>query len=151
VQTAEVKPGLLQIPLPPPPPPPPPATPPPSNQRRRTIAGRTDRDIAVTMYAEGFRQKIETGAKIDALQGVAPGSYENPLVTVALRRDGSVEGVTIDRSSGNAQVDEAVRRIVMSLGPYARFPPGMTQDYDVVEIRRVWTFDVAVRLFAGGR
>jgi TonB family protein len=146
-----VKPGLLQIPLPPPPPPPPPPPTTASNPRRRTIAGRTDRDIAVTMYAEGFRQKIETGAKLDALQGVAPGSYENPLVTVALRRDGSVEGVTIDRSSGNAQVDDAVRRIVMSLGPYARFPSGMTQDYDVVEIRRVWTFDVAVRLFAGGR
>ena len=103
------------------------------------------------MYAEAWRQKIELNATLDLLKGVPPGSYENPVVTVALRSDGSVEGVTVQRSSGVGQVDEAVRRLVELHAPYARFSPGMAQDYDVLEIRRVWTFDAAVRLFPPGR
>jgi TonB family protein len=107
--------------------------------------------MGVTMYAEGWRQRIETNATLELLKGTQPGSYENPVVTVALRSDGSVENVIIERTSGVPQVDDAVRRIVQSLAPYPRFPSGLAQDYDVIEIRRVWTFDVAVRLFAGGR
>jgi TonB family protein len=103
------------------------------------------------MLAEAWRQRVETNASPELPPGVQAGSYTDPLVTVALRSDGTVEGVVIDRSSGNPQVDEAVRRIVMSLAPYPRFPGDLAQDYDVIEIRRVWTFGVAVRLFVGGR
>jgi hypothetical protein len=39
----------------------------------------------------------------------------------------------------------------MLLSPFSPFPPGLSMDYDVVEIRRTWTFDTAVRLFSGGR
>jgi TonB family protein len=123
----------------------------PPGPRRRLILGRTDRDPALVMYAEAWRQKIEINARLDLLKGVAPGSYENPLVTVALRADGTVESVTINRSSGVEQVDDAVRKLIELHGPYARFPAGMAQDYDVVEIRRVWSFDAAVRLFPGTR
>jgi TonB family protein len=73
------------------------------------------------------------------------------VVTVALRSDGSVESVTLTRSSGLQQVDDAVRAMVRGAGPYARFPAELAQNYDVVEIRRVWTFDIAVRLFPAGR
>jgi len=90
-------------------------------------------------------------ATLDLLKGVKPGSYENPVVTVALRKDGSVENVIINRSSGQPAVDNAVRSIVLSLSPYPPFPADLAQDYDVVEIRREWTFDKAVRLFSGGR
>jgi TolA protein len=135
----EPRPGL-QVPLPL-----------PANPRRRTLIGLTDRDVGAMMYAQGWRQKIELNATLDLLKGLAPGSYQNPVVTVALRSDGSVENVVINRSSGLAQVDDAVRRIVQALAPYPPFPPGLAQDYDVIEIRRVWTFDAAVRLFSGGR
>ena len=68
------------------------------------------------------------------------------MVTVAIRRDGSVESVTFLMSSGSAEVDEAIRRIVRSHEHYGAFPPELARDYDVVEIRRTWHFDVAVRL-----
>jgi len=48
-------------------------------------------------------------------------------------------------------IDEAVRLIVQKLAPYSAFPPDVAREYDVIEIRRVWTFETAVRLFAGGR
>jgi TonB family protein len=129
----------LQVPLPTP------------GLRRRTLINRSDRDPAVVMYAEGWRQKIEINATLDGVKDLPAGSFESPLVTVALRSDGTVESVTVNRSSGSAVVDEAVRRIVQQQSPYARFPPGLAQELDVLEVRRVWTFDAAVRLFPGTR
>ena len=73
------------------------------------------------------------------------------MVTVALRSDGSVESIKFDRPSGVAEFDDAIRRIVQALAPYGAFPPDLASEYDVIEIRRVWTFDIALRLFAGGR
>jgi TonB family protein len=69
------------------------------------------------------------------------------MVTVAIRSDGSVESVTFVLSSGVAEVDEAIRRIVQSHVPYQAFPPGLAREFDVIEIRRTWYFDVAVRLY----
>jgi TonB family protein len=103
------------------------------------------------MYAEKWRQNVELNAAFDLLKQAKTGPYENPVVTVALRSDGTVEGVTINRSSGLAEIDNAVRRIVMLLAPYAPFPGDLAMDIDVLEIRRVWSFDSAVRLFSGGR
>jgi TonB family protein len=103
------------------------------------------------MAAEGWRQKIEQNAPMDVLQAAKSGSYENPVVTVALRQDGSVESVVINRSSGVPAIDNAVRRIVMLLSPFAPFSSDLAVDYDVIEIRRVWTFDTALRLLYGGR
>jgi TonB family protein len=68
------------------------------------------------------------------------------LVTVAIRSDGSVESVTFVVSSGVAEVDAAIRRIVESTRPYLAFPPSLAREFDVVEIRRTWHFDSAVRL-----
>ncbi len=119
--------------------------------RRRTLLARPDRDLRLMMAAEGWRQKIEQNAPFDVFQAAKSGPYENPVVTVALRPDGSVESVVINRSSGVAAVDNAVRRIVLLLSPFPPFPSDLAMDYDVIEIRRVWTFDSAVRLIYGGR
>ena len=56
------------------------------------------------------------------------------------RRDGSVESVIIDRSSGLRDLDERVRRIVHLYAPYSAFPPDLARAYDVIEIRLVWVF-----------
>jgi len=55
--------------------------------------------------------------------------------------------VTFVRSSGVAEIDEAIRRIVQSQLPYTPFPPGLAREFDVIEIRRTWHFDMAIRLF----
>jgi hypothetical protein len=46
-----------------------------------------------------------------------------------------------------AEIDDAIRRIVQSQLPYAAFPPALAREYDVIEIRRTWHFDTAVRLY----
>ena len=103
------------------------------------------------MYAESWRQKIELNAAVEALDRAKSKAHADPVVTVAVRSDGSVENVTFDRTSGVPEIDEAIRRIVLALAPYGAFPPDLANDYDVIEIRRVWTFETAVRLFSGGR
>ncbi len=119
--------------------------------RRTVLYGRTAKDLRLQMVAEGWRQKVEQNAPLDVLQAAKNGPYENPVVTVALRRDGSIESVVINRSSGVPAIDNAVRRIVMMLSPFAPFSSDLAADYDVIEIRRIWTFDTAVRLQYAGR
>ncbi|MBP6336980.1 MAG: energy transducer TonB [Vitreoscilla sp.] len=131
---------MLQVPLPTPP-----------NPRRKLLTSRNERHVAARIYAEGWRQKIEQNASLDLIRGVAVGTFESPVVTVSLNPDGTVESVVINKSSGVAQVDDAVRQIVSSLAPFRAFTPELSQDFDAIEIRYTWTFETAVRLFYGGR
>ena len=55
--------------------------------------------------------------------------------------------MTFVLSSGVADIDEAIRRIVQSQVPYQAFPPGLAREFDVIEIRRTWHFDMAIRLY----
>ena len=73
--------------------------------------------------------------------------HSDPMVTVAIRSDGSVESVIFVRSSGVPAIDEAIRQVIQSQANYPAFSAGLLRDYDVVEIRRTWQFDMAVRLF----
>jgi hypothetical protein len=115
--------------------------------RRRTLIGRTDPDTVLVMYAEAWRRKIELNTTIDLFREALKRPHADPLVTVALRSGGTVEAVTFNRSSGVAEIDEAVRRVVHNQAPYQAFPPDLAREYDVVEIRRTWTFDMAIRLY----
>jgi outer membrane biosynthesis protein TonB len=58
-----------------------------------------------------------------------------------------VESVTFVQSSGVAAIDEAIRRIVHSQTHYQVFPQGLSREYDVIEIRRTWHFDTAIRMY----
>ena len=55
--------------------------------------------------------------------------------------------MTFVSSSGVPAIDEGIERIVRSQANYPAFPPALARQYDVVEIRRTWHFDVAVRLY----
>ena len=83
----------------------------------------------------------------DRVREMSKQSHVDPLVTVAIRSDGSVESVTFVQSSGVAAIDDAIRRIVDSQKPYQVFPPGLAREYDVLEIRRTWHFDMAIWLY----
>ena len=83
----------------------------------------------------------------DMVREAAKQPHTHPLVTVAIRSDGSVESVTFVQSSGVAAIDEAIRRVVHSQTPYQVFPPSLAREFDVIEIRRAWYFDMAIRLY----
>jgi len=118
-----------------------------STARRARLWGRADPNGELVRYAEAWARKIQFNTPVDTVREIAKRPHTQPLVTVAIRSDGSVESVTFVASSGVAEVDEAIRRIVQSHANYPAFPPELARDYDVVEIRRTWHFDVAVRLY----
>lgn len=118
-----------------------------STARRVRLWGRSDPNAELVQYAEAWARKIQFNTSVDTVREVTKRPHINPMVTVAIRSDGSVESVSFVLSSGVAEVDEAIRRIVQSHVPYQAFPPGLARAYDVVEIRRTWKFDMAIWLY----
>ena len=118
-----------------------------STARRARLWGRTDPNVELVQYAEAWARKIQFNTPVDMVREVAKQPHTDPMVTVAIRSDGSVESVTFVVSSGVAEIDEAIRRIVESQTPYQAFPPALAREFDVIEIRRTWHFDAAVRLY----
>lgn len=113
---------------------------------RRAVVGFNERDLPLKMYVESWRQKIERNGALNYPRSWADAVRIDPLVSVAVRSDGTVEDVIIVSSSGRADMDEAVRRIVRVNARYSPFPPQIAERYDVIEIRRVWRFDDALKL-----
>jgi hypothetical protein len=96
-----------------------------SSARRGRLLGRTDTNAELVLYAEAWARKIQLNTAIDTVGELAKRPHAHPLVTVALRRDGSVESVTFVVSSGVAEIDEAIRRIVQTQAPYQAFSPAL--------------------------
>jgi len=115
--------------------------------RRYRLFGRSDPNEEIVRYAESISQKIEQNFTSHLWRDLVKQAHADPVVIVAIRSDGSVESVIFTRSSGVPGIDEAVRRIVDNQRPYPAFPASLARDYDVIEIRRSWHFDVAVRLY----
>jgi TonB family protein len=107
---------------------------------RRALADAARRDVPLRMYIDSVRQKIERNATVSEAQLSSQAVHTDPVVSIAIRSDGSVDDVTILRSSGRADIDEIVRRIVRLNARYAAFPPNVAANYDVIELRRIWTF-----------
>jgi TonB family protein len=118
-----------------------------STARRVRLWGRTDPNAELVQYAEAWARKIESNTLIDTVREVTKRPHTDPMLTVAIRSDGSVESVTFVLSSGVAEVDEAIRQIVQSHVPYRAFPPTLARDVDVIEVRRTWHFDIGIRLY----
>ena len=118
-----------------------------STARRGRLWGRSDANIELVQYAEAWARKIHFNTPVDTVRDVVKLPHTKPMVTVAIRSDGSVESVTFVVSSGVAEVDEAIRRIVQSHLPNSAFPPRLAHEFDVIEVRRTWHFDTAIRLY----
>jgi TonB family protein len=118
-----------------------------SGTRRGRLFGHTDPNAELVLYAEAWARKIQLNPTLDLVREAARRPHSQPVVTVAIRSDGSVESVAFVRSSGVAELDDAVRRIVQSQAPYPAFSPELAGAFDVIEIRRTWHFDTAVRLY----
>jgi len=102
--------------------------------------------MQVELYAAVWRNTIKTNARFDLLQAAKTGPYENPVITVGIRSNGSVDSVTFNKSSGRTEIDEAIRRIIGMLAPFSPFPRELEVDCNVVEFPSIWTFDRAIRL-----
>ncbi|WP_435572617.1 TonB C-terminal domain-containing protein [Massilia sp. LXY-6] len=117
-----------------------------SKLRRGWLFGRADANRDLVLYAETMSQKIEKNMTFEMVRELIKQAYNRPTVTIAVRADGTVEKVSFVTSSGVAAIDEAIRKVIASQAPYGAFPPSLARQYDVIEIRRTWVFDIAIRL-----
>jgi TonB family protein len=118
-----------------------------SSVRRGRIFGRSDANLDLALYAEAWARRVHLNTPPDSFREIASRPHRHPVVTVAVRSDGTVETVTMVVSSGLPELDELVRRLVAAHAPYPPFPPALARQFDVIEIRRTWRFDGAVWLY----
>ena len=117
-----------------------------SSLRRARLFGRSDPNAELLQYAESVARRIQLNTPAQQLRELAERPHRAPLVTVAIRQDGSVESIVFVQSSGHSEVDAAVRALVQGLAPYPAFPPLLASQLDVLEIRRTWVFSSTLSL-----
>lgn len=119
------------------------------NQRpKRKFIGARAEEYRFAQYVEGWRQKVERVGNLNYPESARGKLYGNLVLTVAIRNDGSLERVELNRSSGHKVLDEAALRIVKLAAPYAPFPENIRRDTDILEITRTWSFTGADQIQA---
>ncbi|KAA6185416.1 energy transducer TonB [Thiohalocapsa marina] len=117
-----------------------------SRARRKAISTST-REYRYSSYMEAWRRKVERIGNLNYPEEAArQGLFGALILHVAVRADGSLEGVRVVRSSGHAVLDQAAIRIVQLAAPYAPFPDDIAAETDVLDITRTWQFQRNNRL-----
>ncbi len=107
----------------------------------RTISATSTLALRDAVYLEAWQSKIEHIGTLNYPEEAKRRSIAGRLtVDVALNPDGSVEKITILRSSGHKLLDDAVKRIVQLAAPFAPFSEEMRKDTTLLHIRRTWKF-----------
>ena len=98
-------------------------------------------------YVEDWRQKVERVGNANYPEiARAQKLYGSLVLTVAIKADGRIEAIEVDRGSGKKILDAAALKIVEMAGPYAPFPPDIRNDTDILYITRTWSFTRAGEL-----
>ena len=117
-----------------------------SRARRKAISTAT-REYRYASYMEAWRRKVERIGNLNYPQEARrEGLFGNLILHVAVRADGSLEGVRVIRSSGHPLLDEAAINIVELAAPFAPFPADIKAETDVLDITRTWQFQRNNRL-----
>ena len=108
---------------------------------KRRFLGARAKTAEDALYLEAWRQKVERIGNMNyPTAASAQKLYGTLRLTVSIRADGSVEDITIDKSSGSNLLDEAAINIVNLAAPYAKFSNEMKKTTDILGITRTWTF-----------
>jgi protein TonB len=119
------------------------------NQRpKRRFLGARVEEYRFAQYIEDWRQKVERVGNLNYPESARGKLYGSLVLTVAIKKDGELERVELNRSSGHKVLDEAALRIVRLAAPYAAFPDAVKRDTDILEITRTWAFTSADQLRA---
>lgn len=107
---------------------------------RSSFLGRNPNEIQLSFYSDSWEEKIRRIGNINYPRVPRDSAYGSVVVSVRIRSNGSLESVSILKSSGNREIDQATRRIIEMCAPFAAFPPDLRRNFDVIEVRRTLTF-----------
>ncbi|MGZ5032037.1 MAG: energy transducer TonB [Usitatibacter sp.] len=116
---------------------------------KRKFVGARAQEYRFAQYVDNWRQKIERIGNLNyPEEAKARKLYGSLQLTVAIKADGEVESVEINRSSGQKILDQAAIRIVRLAAPFDRFPENIHSDTDILHITRTWTFTRSEQVLA---
>ncbi len=108
---------------------------------RRKFISATTKEYKYAAYMEAWRSKVERVGNINYPEQARKQGLSGSLVLdVALNPDGSINEITIRRSSGEKVLDDAAIRIVELAAPYGAFPQHIKDETDILHIMRTWQF-----------
>lgn len=111
-----------------------------SRTRRKAVSTAT-REYIYATYMEAWRRKVERIGNLNyPSEARELGLFGSLILHVAVRSDGSLEGIRVVRSSGHDVLDQAAIRIVELAAPFAPFPENIKRETDVLDITRTWQF-----------
>jgi protein TonB len=109
--------------------------------RRKFLNARTQ-EYKYAAYMDAWRAKVERIGNLNYPEEAKRRHLTGSLVLdVALNSDGSVNGITVRRSSGHKLLDDAAVRIVEISAPFAPFTPDIRAETDLLHITRTWKFN----------
>jgi periplasmic protein TonB len=114
---------------------------------RRKFVGARAAETRYALYVESWRQKVERIGNMNYPEQARGKLYGSLRLTVAIKADGSVEYIQVDRPSGHSILDRAAERIVKLAAPFSAFPDNIRRDTDILVITRTWTFARGDRLY----
>lgn len=107
--------------------------------KRKFISANT-REYAYANYMAAWVARVERVGNLNYPDEARRRSLEGHLVlTVAIRRDGSLERIDIIKPSGQPVLDDAAQRIVQIAAPFPPIPPS-EDEVDILHITRTWQF-----------
>jgi protein TonB len=116
---------------------------------KRKFVGARASEYRFAHYVDNWRQKIERIGNLNYPEEAKTRKlYGSLQLTVAIKADGEVESVEVNRSSGHKVLDQAAIRIVRLAAPFDRFPADVRVDTDILHITRTWTFTRADQVVA---
>lgn len=109
--------------------------------KRKFLNARTQ-EYKYAAYMDAWRAKVEYVGNLNyPEEAKRRGLHGNVMLDVAIKEDGSVEGVSILRSSGHKLIDDAAVRIVHLAAPFAAFPSDIRAEINIMHITRTWKFN----------
>ena len=108
--------------------------------RKRQVSAAIHRSTDA-LYLDAWRRKIERIGNLNYPEKAKKDSIFGSLsLKVSINKDGTVNELTILRSSGHKILDDSAIRIVRLASPFAPLTNEMMIDTDILEIIRVWQF-----------
>lgn len=107
---------------------------------KRKFVSASTREYTYAQYLKQWVERVERVGNANYPERARVERLDGRLVmTVAVRRDGSVESVVLNTPSRYELLNQAARRIVALAEPYAPLPQG-NERIDVLHITRTWHF-----------
>jgi len=110
-------------------------------QRDELYVTADTRASRLAPYLDAWRRRVERLGTIHYPSAAGRSNLDgNPVVEVALLRDGRLQSATIQRSSGHPELDAAALDILRLASPFDPFPPELARDYRVLRFAYEWQF-----------